>query len=185
MSVGRFFYCLSKSEGRAGYSAYFCPKFENLDQAAIVKLFREKGMVTIEDGNKKLITLLKPEVWAEKSGTDWTYLLFDIFQIRTLCEQFSEVSLDIVEFASKPTIYHSPANKVGKKVVDEKGNVQFSIIREPNWNKLLFQISQPVLAKVNAGEKADFSTTIFYPLLMAGAKEMFLGSEGDVKIIKG
>jgi hypothetical protein len=156
-----------------------------LDQSAIVKTFRDKGTVTIQDGNSKKVQLLKTDLWKEEMGQDWVYLLFDIFQIRSICEPFSEVSLDIVEYASKPTIYHSPANKVIPIGPKEQGNLRFSLIREPNWNKLLFQISQPVLAKVSDWKSVDHQTSIFYPLLMSGTKEMYLGSEGDVKIIKG
>jgi hypothetical protein len=156
-----------------------------LDQSAIAKTFRENGMVTIQDGNSKRIQLLKTDLWKEEMGKDWVYLLFDIFQIRSICEPFSEVSLDIVEFASKPTIYQSPANRVITNGPKEGGNFRFSMIREPNWNKLLFQISQPVLAKVSDWKSFDYQTSVFYPLLMSGTKEMYLGPEGDVKIIKG
>lgn len=161
------------------------PKFSVLDHSSIVKSFRDKGSVVIQEGNSKKIKLLRPELWTEDMGQDWVYLLFDIFQIRSICEPFSEVSLDIVEFASKPTIYHSPANKIISKVPKTNGNLKFALIREPNWNKLLFQISQPILAKEGDWKEIDFKTNVFYPLLMTGTKEMFLGPEGDVKIIKG
>ncbi|WP_133558369.1 hypothetical protein [Algoriphagus boseongensis] len=156
-----------------------------MDHSSIVKSFRDKGSVVIQEGNSKKIKFLKPELWTEEMGQDWVYLLSDIFQIRSICEPFSEVSLDIVEFASKPTIYHSPANKIISKAPMTNGNLKFALIREPNWNKLLFQISQPILAKEGDWKEIDFKTNVFYPLLMAGTKEMFLGPEGDVKIIKG
>ncbi len=159
---------------------------ETLDQQAIVKIFRENGQVTIKEGNGKNLTLLKTENWKPEMGLDWTFLLFDTFQIRTVCEPFSEVSLDVVEFASKPTIYHSPVSKVIKNAPIEEGNIRFTLIREPNWNKLLFQISQPVLAKVVDDKKeADAQTELYFPLLGPSTKEMFLGPEGDVKIIVG
>ena len=159
---------------------------EKLDQQAIVKLFRENGQVTIKEGNGKNLTLLKTENWKSEMGYDWTFLLFDTFQIRTVCEPFSEVSLDVVEFASKPTIYHSPVSKVLKNAPIEDGNIRFSLIREPNWNKLLFQISQPVLSKIaNSIDQTDAQTELYFPLLSQSTKEMFLGPEGDVKIIVG
>lgn len=160
-------------------------KSGKLDHSSIVKAFREKGVVTIQDGNSHKIRLIRPESWTESMGKDWVYLLFDIFQIRSVCEPFSEVSLDLVEFATKPTIYHSPANKLISSGPKQNGNVTFSLVREPNWNKLLFQISQPLLAKVGNWETVDFKTNVFYPLLMNATKEMYLGPEGEVKIIKG
>lgn len=157
---------------------------ETLDQQTIVKIFRENGQVTIREGNGKNLTLLKLENWKPELGFDWTFLLFDMFQIRTVCEPFAEVSLDVVEFASKPTIYHSPVSRVIKNAPIQEGNISFSLIREPNWNKLLFQISQPVLSKVGHTEgAADAQTELYFPLLGPSTKEMFLGPEGDIKII--
>ena len=156
-----------------------------MDQQAIVKAFRDKGEVTIKEGNGKLVTLLNAEKWDDHRGQDWIFLLFDLFQIRTVCVPFSEVSLDIVEFGTKPTIFHSPVNLVLKNGPVQNGNVKFSLLREPNWNKLLFAISQPVLAKASADEgQGDFQTEVYFPLLSSSTKELFLGPEGDVKIIK-
>lgn len=156
-----------------------------MDTAAIVKIFREQGKVRIKEGNGKVITLLKPDLWSEEQGKDWVFLLFDLFQIRSICEPFSEVSLDIVEFASKPTIYSSPVNKLLSHAPMDRGTVRFSLIREPNWNRLLFQISQPVLVKSGSEAAFDFQIEPFFPLLSPSTKELFLGPEGEVKIIRG
>jgi hypothetical protein len=155
-----------------------------LDQLAIAKSLREKGTVTIKEGNGKVIKLLKTEAWRPDMGTEWIYLIFDLFQIRSVCQPFSEVSLDIVEFGSKPTIYHSPVSRVIENGPILDGMIQFSLIREPNWNKLLFQISHPVLAAVEpAATTADFQTDLYFPLFSPTTKEMYLGPEGEVKII--
>lgn len=155
-----------------------------MDQQAIVKTLREKGEVSIREGNGKILTLMKTESWKPELGQDWIFLLFDLFQIRSVCEPFSEVSLDIVEFGTKPTIYQSPVNKVIQKGPIQSGTIRFSLIREPNWNKLLFGISQPVLARIESKvTAADFQTDLFFPLLGPTTKEMYLGPDGDVKII--
>ncbi|MCE7056538.1 hypothetical protein LZF95_17780 [Algoriphagus sp. AGSA1] len=156
-----------------------------MDHAKLVSSFREKGVLHLKEGNGKVITLMKPENWKTELGKDWMFLLFDLFQIRTICEPFSEVSLDIVEYAGKPTIYHSPANHIIKNGPIEDGILRFSLILEPNWNKLLFQIAQPVLVKIDSGEVTDHHTTILFPLLSPSTKEMFLGPDGDVKIMRG
>ena len=156
-----------------------------MDHAQLLAAFREKGVLHLKEGNGKVITLMKPELWNSEMGEDWTYLLFDLFQIRTICEPFSEVSLDIVEYANKPTVYHSPANKIIKNGPVVAGVLKFSLILEPNWNKLLFQISQPVIVKIDTKEETAFQTPILFPLLSPSTKEMFLGPDGDVKIIKG
>lgn len=156
-----------------------------MDHVKLLSAFREKGILHLKEGNGKVVTFMKPELWKAEMGEDWTFLLFDLFQIRTICEPFSEVSLDIVEYANKPTVYHSPANRILKNGPIQDGELRFSLILEPNWNKLLFQISQPVLVKLDTKEETSHQTTILFPLLSPSTKEMFLGPEGDVKIIKG
>ena len=156
-----------------------------LDQANILTLLKEKGKVYIKEGSGKVLSLRKGSLAEQEQVPGGIYLLFDLFQIRTLCVSFSEVSLDIVDFASKPTIYQSPANPLLPKGAVVNGLVRFSLIREPNWNKLLFQIAHPVLFTEESGVEAEVHTSLLFPLFHAGAKELFLGPEGEVKIKKG
>lgn len=156
-----------------------------MDHSALVKLFRDQGSITIREGNGKCITLIKSDEWKTDLGNDWVYLLFDLFQIRIISEQFSEVSLDIVEYASKPTIYSSPANPRVPAGLKEAGLIRFSLIRDPDWNKLLFQLSHPVLAQLESRTKPDVEVKNYFPLFGPNVKELYLGAEGDVKIIKG
>lgn len=156
-----------------------------LDQANILTLLKEKGKVYIKEGSGKIFCLRKGSLAEQEQVEGGIYLVFDLFQIRTLCVSFSEVSLDIVEFASKPTIYQSPANPLLPKGAVVNGLVRFSLIREPNWNKLLFQIAQPVLFTEESGVAVAVQTSLLFPLFHLGTKEMFLGPEGEVKIKKG
>jgi len=156
-----------------------------LDHSHFLKLFKKEGILSIQEGNGKVVTFISLTNWTPEKGDNWIYLLFDTFQIRSICEQFSEVSLDIVEFASKPTIYHSKPNSVIPNGPRVSGSLMFSLIREPNWNKLLFQISQPTLVKLDSKAKVDVKTDLLFPLFSPGTKEMYLGAEGEVKILKG
>jgi hypothetical protein len=156
-----------------------------LDQANILTLLKEQGIVYIKEGSGKIFSMRKGSLAEKEILEKGIYLLFDLFQIRTLCISFSEVSLDIVEFASKPTIYESPANPLLPKGAVVNGLVRFSLIREPNWNKLLFQIAQPVIFTEETGVEAAVQTSLLFPLFHAGTKELFLGPEGEVKIKKG
>ena len=156
-----------------------------LDQANILTLLKEEGIVYIKEGSGKIFSLRKGSLAEKEILEKGIYLLFDLFQIRTLCVSFSEVSLDIVEFASKPTIYESPANPLLPKGAVVNGLVRFSLIREPNWNKLLFQIAQPVIFTEETGVAAAVQTSLLFPLFHTGTKELFLGPEGEVKIKKG
>lgn len=156
-----------------------------LDHAAILSSLKENGKVYLQEGSGKTFCLRKGTVAEKEILQDGIYLLFDLFQIRTLCIAFSEVSLDIVDFASKPTIYQSPANPLLPKGAVVNGLVRFSLIREPNWNKLLFQLAHPVLFTEEKEVKADIQTNLLFPLFHNGTKELFLGPEGEVKIRKG
>ena len=156
-----------------------------LDHAAILSPLKEKGKVYLQDGSGHIFCLRKGALAEKEIVEEGIYLLFDLFQIRTLCVAFSEVSLDIVDFASKPTIYKSPANPLLPKGAVVNGLVRFSLIREPNWNKLLFQIAHPVLFTEEKDVKPDVQTNLLFPLFHDGIKELYLGPEGEVKISKG
>jgi len=156
-----------------------------LNHAAILSPLKENGKVYLQEGSGKIFCLRMGTVAEKEIVQEGIYLLFDLFQIRTLCVAFSEVSLDIVDFASKPTIYQSPANPLLPKGAVVNGLVRFSLIREPNWNKLLFQIAHPVLFTEEKDVKADIQTNLLFPLFHGGTKELYLGPEGEVKINKG
>ncbi len=155
-----------------------------MDQARIIKFLKDQGQVTLQLPGDKMLQLLPRESWKKDQGNDWIFLLYDLFQIRSICQSFSEVSLDIVDFASKPTIYHSPVNKLLKEAPVVDGLVKFSLIREPNWNKLLFQIGKPILARLQDGTSGDMVIEVPFPLQIKDVKELFLGAEGEVKIYK-
>lgn len=156
-----------------------------MELADLAKKIKTDGILHLKEGNGKVMTFIKPEDWEPSMGEDWIFLIFELFQIRGICKPFSEVSLDIVEYASKPTIYHSPPNRLLISPPLADGNLKFSIIREPSWNKFLFQLSQPILVKLDTKEKVFEETALVFPLFSPNVKELMLGAEGDVKIIKG
>ncbi|WP_228527867.1 hypothetical protein [Pararhodonellum marinum] len=160
-------------------------KIDQVESKEVVKKLRDSGRVTIKEGHGKVITLLAASVWNPNNDqAEGIFLLFDLFQIRTLAEPFSEVSLDIVEFATKPTIYHSPVNRIWTQGPIQDGMLRFALIRQPFWKKLLFNFGQPLIVQYEEDKIADFETQEYFPLLSAGTKEMILSPEGDVKILK-
>jgi hypothetical protein len=156
-----------------------------LDLTTSLKIFKEKGSVCLKEGNGKVFSIHKGALAAQEKVPDGIYLLFDLFQIRTLCVPFSDVSLDIVDFASKPSIYQSPVNQLLPIGAVTDGTVRFTLIKEPSWNKLLYQMAQPVLFIEEKERVPDVETTLFFPLYNPNTKELFLGPEGEVKIKKG
>lgn len=150
-----------------------------------VNILKEKGRIRIKDGHGTVLELVAPQRWdAAKDDQEGIFLFFDVFQIRNVAEQFSEVSLDIIEYATKPTIYHTPVNRILKNGPIIDGKVKFSVIRKEFWNKLIFAFSQPLILQFSKSKEWDMVTEDFFPLLSAGTKEMFLSPDGDVKIIR-
>lgn len=151
----------------------------------IVAEIKKNGRANILEGHGRILELIAPSAWVrEQDDKDGIFLLFDTFQIRTVAEAFSELSLDIVDFATKPTIYHSPVSKLLTAGPVQEGVVRFSLIKKDIWNKLLFAFGQPLIFQFSKDKKALFETKEFFPLLSAGTKEFYLDAEGTVKIIK-
>lgn len=150
----------------------------------VVNVLKEKGRVKIKDGQGAILELISVSNWDTAKDDDGIFLFFDLFQIRSVAEPFSDVSLDIIAFASKPTIYHTPVNRVLKTGPIHDKKVKFAIIQKDFWNKLLFAYSQPLILQYVKSEHFDFETKEHFPLLSAGTKEMFLSPEGDVRILK-
>ena len=150
-----------------------------------VNVLKEKGRIRIKDGHGTILELVAPKSWdAAKDDKEGIFLFFYVIQIRNVAEQFSEVSLDIIDYATKPTIYHTPVNRILKNGPVLEGKVKFSVIRKEFWNKLLFAFSQPLILQFSKAKEWDMVTEDFFPLLSAGTKEMFLSPDGDVKIIR-
>ncbi|MCR9014805.1 hypothetical protein [Aquiflexum gelatinilyticum] len=150
-----------------------------------VKILKEKGRIKVKDGHGTILELVAPQSWdATKDDQDGIFLFFEVFQIRHVAEQFSEVSLDIIEYATKPTIYRTPVNRILKNGPIFEGKVKFAVIRKDFWNRFLFAFSQPLILQFSKSKDWDMATEEFFPLLSAGTKEMFLSPDGDVKIIR-
>jgi hypothetical protein len=158
-----------------------------VDTKAIIQLLRDKGRVALKDGQGHAFELIAHEKWnARNDGLDSIFLLYDLFQIRSIAIPFSDVSLDIVEFTTKPIIYHTPVSTslADAPIVD--GQIRFAMIKEGNWNRLLFNFSKLVIYQNKTDDDPlDFEVADKFPLIGKEVKEMFLGPEGEVKILNG
>lgn len=152
----------------------------------ITQIIKQKGSVKVKEGHGKVLELSSIEAWsASRYGSEGIFLIFDVFQLRSISEQFSDVSLDVIEFATKPTIYHTVKGRFLQKGPSQDGKIRFSLIKKDFWNKLLFAYGQVLILNKSVDEEFDFETQDFFPLLSAGTKEMFLSPEGEIKILKG
>lgn len=150
-----------------------------------VSALKGNGRIRIKDGQGTILELIEISNWnAAIDDREGIFLFFDLFQIRSVAEPFSDVSLDIIEFASKPTIYHTLVNRVLKTGPIREKELKFAVIRKDFWNRLLFAYSQPLILQYSKSEQFDFETKEYFPLLSAGTKEIFLSPEGDIRILK-
>ena len=158
-----------------------------MEISTIVQVLKKEGRIVLTEGNGNTIELVVPDQWNTlHDRQNGIFLIFELFQIRSIALPFSEVSLDIVELATKPVIYHTPANGALKNAPLINDKLKFALIKEGFWNQLLFNFGRPLIYQLAEGEGAVLNrTNEKFPLLDAGVKEMFLGPEGEVKILKG
>ncbi|GGF16449.1 hypothetical protein [Echinicola rosea] len=153
-----------------------------MEVKTIVDELREKGRVCVTEGSGKPVELIVPENFQDGDDPQAIFLLVDMFQIRALAGQFSEIALDIIEFATKPTIYTSWASDLLKNGPVYEGKVKFSILKKGLWNNLIFSFSRPLVVQRGKEEEAIGKVSEKFPIFQQEVKKLFLSAEGDVKI---
>jgi len=147
----------------------------------IIKILTEEGRITLKDKDGFLFDLVVPQKWdSEKDDAEGVFLLFDLFQIRSIAEQFSEVALDIVEYTEKPVIFHTTAGRAFPGGPTSDGNVRFLMIKKGYWNSLLFNFGKPLVFQRSRSKGSEYELDEVFP---AAHRSLFLGPEGDVKIL--
>lgn len=148
----------------------------------IVQELREKGRSCLLEGNGRRLELIVPDCYEAEKDEEAVFLLIDLFQIRSVAGQFSEIALDIVEYATKPTIYTTLASPLMGKGPVRDGKIKFSILKQGWWNKVVFNFGRPLLFKEVDGCPEAHEVKEKFPLFGSGVKKMFLSPEGEVKI---
>lgn len=152
----------------------------------IVRTLKEQGRIFLEEGHGKTIELVVQDRWdSQRDSPEGIFLIHEIFQLKGLTLPFSEVSLDVVDLSTTPVIFHSPVNErlVIGPIIDQK--VKFVVLKEGFWNKLLFNLGRPLIYQPGLQKGGGIKTAEKFPLETGGIKEMYLGPEGQVKILKG
>ncbi|MFC4872385.1 hypothetical protein [Negadavirga shengliensis] len=154
-----------------------------MDLNSAIKVLKEKGSLHAQDSTGNCFDLVELTAWNQKS--EGVFLIHDLFQIRNFAGKFSEVALDIVAYSPDKVIFHTPANPYLENGPNFNGIVKFALIKEGFWNKLLYQFSRQLVFSPEKGGPSDFRSEVRFPLFAENVKELFLGAEGEVKIIKG
>jgi len=159
----------------------FNQKISIVEIKTITKILTEEGRITLKDKEGLLFDLIAPQNWdKEKDDAGGVFLLFDLFQIRSIAEQFSEVALDIVEFSEKPVIFHTPAGRTLPGGPTSGGNIRFLMLKKGYWNSLLFNFGKPLVYQKSIYKDSEYVLSEVFPV---AHRSLFLGPEGDVKII--
>jgi hypothetical protein len=117
-------------------------------------------------------------------GEDGVCLLYDLYQLRSIAPPFSDISLDIVDWAEEPVIFHTPVSHQLQHGPVSNGIIKFALVKAPFWNKLL-QACGHILVSQEVNELRDgLVLKESFPLQGRKVKEMYLSAEGQVKIIK-
>lgn len=151
----------------------------------IVSIIRDQGSISLADSAGEKVTLINPQAYqSETTGGRGVFLLVDLFQIRGIAGQFSEVSLDIVEYTSKPTVYTTWASELLKTGPVNEGKVKFSVLKKGIWNQIVFAFGRPLVASLIPDQETSDKLNENFPLYSKEVRQLFLGPEGEVKIIE-
>ncbi|MDN3670160.1 hypothetical protein QWY93_12575 [Echinicola jeungdonensis] len=155
-----------------------------MEASTIVKALKEKGRVTLQEGGGRLVNLIMPEEFHPgKDQENAIFLLADLFQIRSVAGQYSEVALDIVEYATKPTVYTTKASPLLVNKPKSGDEVKFSLIKRGFWHQVIFGVGRPILfQEVKQAEGEVEVVKENFPLYQGNVKRLFLGPDGQVKI---
>ncbi|MEX0884657.1 MAG: hypothetical protein WDZ72_14405 [Cyclobacteriaceae bacterium] len=154
-----------------------------MDFKIIIETFRKEGKLTIRDGKGHVFQIQKFQNCPP--GEEDILLIHEMFQLKGIVGDFSEVALDIVEFSPDKLIFHSP--KMGRLFDAPKSNefIKFALIKHPYWNKLLFRLGEVVFFRPMISSSWQVETQEVFPLLEGKIKEIQLNAQGGVKILKG
>ncbi|WP_209328781.1 hypothetical protein [Lunatimonas salinarum] len=111
------------------------------------------------------------------------FLLHDLFQLRTIAKPFSDVSLDIVDWAEDPVIFHTDVNRPMMKDSFSGEIIKFALLKDPFWKHHLHSIGEIVVCLPHHREGAVWEVAHSLPLFGKVVKQLYLSAEGQVKMI--
>lgn len=145
--------------------------------------FKREGSIAFHDGEGYNFRFLSIQSWKPEEGG--ILLLFDLYQLKGIVGNFSEVALDIIEFSPDKVVFHSPPVSWLTKEPVSKGLIKFALIKRPFWNRLLYQLGEVVVFQSAETAQDPVHTKEVFSLNEGNVKEILLKADGGVKIIKG
>jgi hypothetical protein len=111
------------------------------------------------------------------------FLLFDSFQLRAISRPFSDISLDIVEWAEDAVIFHTDPNPLFRQSGFSGEMVKFALLKAPIWRDSLRKIGEIVVWLPRQNEDTTWDLLQNLPLSAKSVKQLYLSADGQVKLM--
>lgn len=141
------------------------------------------GKVSLSLPTGKLLHVARLSSIQGPVSSESIFLLFDSFQIRTIAGSFSDVSLDIVEWAEGPVIFHTDPNPLFAKNSFSGEILKFALLKDPYWRDCLRSVGEVVVWMPNGSEEPICEVPHHLPILVKKVKQLYLSAEGQVKLM--
>ncbi|MCC5938848.1 MAG: hypothetical protein JJU34_16330 [Lunatimonas sp.] len=148
-----------------------------------IKQIKELGTVSLLISGGNILCLSKLSAVKAPVSENAVFLLYDLFQLRTIAKPFSEVSLDIVEWAEDPVIFHTDVNRLVMKDSFSGEIIKFAVLKDPFWKNSLRSIGEIVVCLPDLSEGKVWELPHPLPLFGKSVKQLYLSAEGQVKWI--
>ena len=154
-----------------------------MDYKEISKEFAKSGQLNFQDTKGANFEWIKVTDW--KPEMEGVFLVHEIYQLKSLVGNFSDVALDIVEFAADKTIFQSPQPAWNINKGKSGGLIKFALVSSPFWKQVLNQVREIVFLRwQNEVLPSTIKGLQAFPFNRE-SKVMQLHEDGRVKIING
>ncbi|EPR69029.1 hypothetical protein [Cyclobacterium qasimii] len=154
-----------------------------MDYKEVSRQFANTGQLSFQDKSGTSFELIKADLW--KPEMEGVFLVHEIYQLKSLVGNFSDVALDIVEYAADQTIFLSPQPTWNLNKGKSGGLIKFALVSSAYWKQLLHQIREIVFLKwEDEVLPSAIKGTQNFPFNRK-SRVMELHEDGRVKIING
>ncbi len=146
------------------------------------KRLREKKILQVQTGDGQQLQMEVFSYEEARPQANGIYLLYEIFQLRSIALPFEEVAIDLIGWTERPVVFSTYPSKLLENATNSDALIKFVLIKESFWKDFLFNSGQIVLCQSGNKELHEFITDKPFPWTTPKATEMFIGPDGEVKI---
>jgi hypothetical protein len=158
-------------------------KKNKVDYKELNAQFSKTNKLSFQDPKGACFEWIKSSEW--KPEMEGFFLIHEIYQVQSLVGNFSEVALDIVEYAADEVVFLSPQSSWFLNGGKSEGLIKFALVSSPQWKQLLHQIREMVFLKwVDEVQPPAILGAAAFPFTRK-SRLIELHADGRVKIIKG